>query len=82
MRGIKLSPHIIGEPLAMQLMNQQIFEEMLTSMFKTHVEQPAEIPTELTVDKENVLRYTCRYVAKELHQNFLKQHEEKFVECL
>ena len=49
------------------------------------MEQPAETPTELTVGKENVLRYACGYVAKKLYQNVLKQHGEKyatFVECL
>ena len=42
------------EPLVMQLTNQQILEEILTAMFKTHVEQPAETPTELKVGEENV----------------------------
>jgi len=81
-------PHIMTEPLVMQLTNQQVFEEMLTSMFKTHIvkEQPADnTPTELTVDEDNVLRYACGYVARKLHQKYLKQHGEKyamFVECL
>ena len=81
-------PHIMTEPLVMQLTNQQVFEEMLTSMFKTHIvkEQPADnTPTELTVDEDNVLRYACGYEARKLHQNYLKQHGEEyvmFVECL
>ena len=79
------------EPLVMQLMNQQIFEEILTSMFKhrsmvqDNVEQPAETPTKLTVGEENVLRYACGYVSKKLYQNFLTHHGEKyatFVGCL
>ena len=73
------------EPLVMQLMNQQIFEEIVTSMFKTHVEQPAGTLTELTVGKENVLRYVCLWICgKETVPKILKQHGENatFVECL
>ena len=84
MRGIKLSSY--HERTISDATNKPAnFEEMLTSTFKTHVEQPAVTPTELTVDEDNVLRYACGYVAKELYQKFLKQHGEKyttFAECL
>ena len=65
-------PHIMSEPLVMQLTNQQIFEEMLTAMFKTYDEQSiaTETPITLTVDEENVLRYACGYVARKLHEKF------------
>ena len=50
------------------------------------MEQPAEIPTELTVGEENVLRYACGYVAKKLYQNFFEaawgEVYATFVECL
>jgi len=79
-------PHIMNEPLVMQLTNQQIFEEMLTATFKTYDESIAiEAPITLSVDEENVLRYACGYVARKLRQKFLKQHGDKyadFVECL
>jgi len=54
-------PYVMSEPLVMQLTNQQIFEEMLTTMFKTYDEQPitTEKPAILTADEENVIRYAC-----------------------
>ena len=69
-------PHIMSEPLVIQLANQQIFEEMLTTMFKIYDEQPitTETPVILTADEENVIRYACGYVARKLYQKFLKQH--------
>ena len=63
-------PHIMSEPLVMQLASQQIFEETLTAMFKTYDEQPitTETPIILTADEENLVRYACGYVAR----NFAK----------
>ena len=52
----------------MQLMNQQILEEILTSMFKTHVEQPA---TELTLGEQNVLRHICLWICEVNDESFL-----------
>ena len=60
-------PQVMEEPLVMQLTNQQIFENLLISMFQTIEKKPA---IELTADEENVIRYACGYVVRKLHQSF------------
>ena len=83
-------PHLTGEPLLIELINEQIMEGLLADTFKVFEEPLDQQDTEasaviLSKDEDNILRYACGYVIKKLLHKYVRQDGDKaaaFVECI
>ena len=85
-------PHLVSEPLLAELINEEIFEGMITDMYRiyettlTPLAAGSQDTSTLSKDEDNVIRYACGYIVRTMLKKYLQQHGEKkgalFVQCI
>ena len=81
-------PHLFNEPLLAELINEEIFEAMITDMYRiyetTLAPSAAGSQDTSTLSKDEV-RYAFGYIVRTMLKKYLQQHGEKgalFVQCI
>ena len=62
--------HVSSKPLLAELVNEQVFEDLITNMFRTYSTPSLQCikPTiKSSKEEENVIRYASGYIARKFH---------------